>query len=92
MEQIIIAVEKFNAALPKDESYSSHYCNYLEVEEEMELLIENLVELFYEQGRSGIERWYDSSDINNYSFPNELTCLVKDVAIKQVWVEIRGAS
>ena len=89
MKDLIVAVENYNSSLPKDESYSGDYCNYVEFEQSVDGLIDELVDRYHESGSNQIERWVNSCDIDNYDFPSELRWDVVDYVTKQVRERIK---
>ena len=88
-KELILAVEKHNADLPKDENYVDECLNYKDIYEVKELVLDDLRETLAENGRNGVHRFMDNNDIYNYDFccGTGLGKLIEEVAITELWKE-----
>ena len=88
-KELILAVEKYNADLPKDENYVDEYLNYKDIYEGKELVLDDLREILAENGKNGVHRFMDNNDIYNYDFcfGTGLGKLIEEVAITELWKE-----
>ncbi len=88
-KELILAVEKHNAGLPKDENYVDECLNYKDIYEFKELVLDDLREILAEKGKQGVHRFMDNNSIYDYNdCPDTgIGQLIEQLAITELWKE-----